>query len=257
MILSKRVALGDVQLDELHEAIVIRSINPGVPHENITAVSRMGGSGQRVTGQHWESLDVTVTYAIDIPKREMSLRRQIFDTVNAWAARRGWLTVNQMQNRKMYVDKVIFPSGGDMWDWLSEYTLTFRSYNVPFWQDITPAQAVSGITNNGSISLAVPGILTTTMDAYFENKSGMTINNFRITAGGNEIRLSSLGLGGTETLAINHGGDGLLQIKIGSRSVYHKYTGNDDLYVNPGPVGVSFSAERAGILTAYAWGRYV
>lgn len=257
MILSKRVALEGVQLDELHEAIVIRSINPGVPHENITAVNRMGGSGQRVTGSHFETLDVIVTYAINVSKRDMALRRQIFEMVNAWAARRGWLTVNWMPNRKMYVDKVLFPSGGDMWEWTNEYQLTFRSYNVPFWQDIEPAQAVSGITNNGSLSLTVPGMITTTMDAYFENKSGMTINNFRITAGGNEIRLSSLGLGGTETLAVNHGGDGLLQIKIGSRSVYHKYTGSDDLYVNPGAVGIAFSAERAGMLTARAWGRYV
>ena len=30
MILSKRVALGGVQLDELHESIVIRSIDPGL-----------------------------------------------------------------------------------------------------------------------------------------------------------------------------------------------------------------------------------
>ena len=50
MILSRRVALGGVQLDEIHEAIVIRSIDPGVPNETINAVERMGGAGQRITG---------------------------------------------------------------------------------------------------------------------------------------------------------------------------------------------------------------
>ena len=83
MILSKRVALGGVQLDELHDAIVIRSIDPGVPKESISAVSRMGGWGQRMTGQHWDTLEVSVTYAIDIPKREMILRRQVFEAVTA------------------------------------------------------------------------------------------------------------------------------------------------------------------------------
>ena len=49
MILSRRVALNGQQLDELHDAIVIRSIDPGVPNESISAVDRMGGAGSRIT----------------------------------------------------------------------------------------------------------------------------------------------------------------------------------------------------------------
>ena len=50
MILSKRAALNGVQLDELFPEIVSRSVDPGVPHETVSAVSRGGGFGQRVTG---------------------------------------------------------------------------------------------------------------------------------------------------------------------------------------------------------------
>ena len=257
MILSKRIALGGVQLDEIHEAIVIRSIDPGVTKETVSAVTRMGGSGQRMTGQHWDTLEASVTYAIDVPKREMMLRRQIFDAVNEWALRKGWLTVNWIKDRRIYVDKVVLPGSGDMWEWTDEYTITFRAYNVPFWQDASPAQTVSGTAASGSVTVQVGGNEQSVLDVTFQNKSGMTINNFWVQANGNRITLSSLGLGGSGTLTINHGTDGLLRIRRDGTSVYEKYTGADDLFVNPGNVGVSFGADRAGVLTVQSYGRWV
>ena len=123
MILSRRVALGGVQLDEIHEAIVIRSVDPGVTHETTNAVSRMGGFGQRVTGEHWETLDVNVHFAIAIPKKQLEERKAVFDSVMAWARAKGWLTFNYMTNRRMWVDKVIFPDSGDVWNFWQGRTL--------------------------------------------------------------------------------------------------------------------------------------
>ena len=257
MILTKRVALGGQQLDELHDAIVIRSIDPGVPKENITAVDRMGGSGQRITGNHWQTLDVTITYAIDIPKRQMTERRAVFDMVNAWANRKGWLTVNWLENRRMYVDKAILPGSGDLWEWTSEFTIVFRAYNVPFWTDETPAQVVGGIAANGRVVIPVGGDTESVLDVSFRNRSGMTINNFWVQANGNRITLSNLGLGGSSTLNIHHGTDGLLRIDMDGVSVYHKYSGADDLYVNPGSVAVDYAADRAGTLTVTSYGRWI
>lgn len=257
MILSRRVALGGQQLDEIHEAIVIRSIDPGVTHETINAVTRMGGSGQRVTGEHWDTLEVNVTYAINVPKRQMALRREIFDAVNAWAMQKGWLTVNWLANRRFYVDKVILPGSGDMWEWLNEYTITFRAYKVPFWQDETPNTVASGVQSSGMVRIQVNGNVKSVLDASFRNRSGMTINNFSIETGGNRIQLSNIGLGGSSTIEIHHGTDGLLKILANGSSAYSKYTGADDLYVNPGNAAVSFSADRAGVLTVNSYGRYV
>jgi hypothetical protein len=257
MILSKRVALGGVQLDELHERIVVLGVDPGTPDESISTVSRMGGFGQRVTGEHWETLDVTVTYGIDVQKREMELRRQIFDAVNAWARTRGWLTVNWMPNRRMYVDKVVTPSSGDMWDWTQKFDIIFRAYNVPFWQDEIPNQAARSLITSGSTAVIIGGNVQSVLDVEFRNRSGMTINNFAISAGGNSITLSNMGLGGSETLAFSHGTDGLLRITAGGRSVLDRRTGADDLYVNPGTVNVSISTERSGDLTVRNYGRYI
>ena len=257
MILSKRVSLGGVQLDELHERIVIRSIDSGVPKENISTTDRMGGYGQRITGQHWEALDVNVGYAIDIPKREFAERRAVFDLVNTWAMKTGWLVTNERPGQKIYIDKTVFPSAGDLWDWTSEYKLVFRAYNVPFWQNDQAALATSGITSGGSVWLNVDGNVDTVVDATFANRSGMTINNFWVQVSGNRITLKNMELGGSETLRIHHGTDGLLRIQIGSRSVYDRYTGADDLYTSPGDRQVSFGADRAGILTAQCAGRWV
>ena len=59
MILARRAALNGEQLDEIHDAIVIRRIDPGVTKETVQAVSRMG-AGQRMTGEHWDTLEAAV-----------------------------------------------------------------------------------------------------------------------------------------------------------------------------------------------------
>ena len=257
MILSKRVALGGQQLDELHDAIVIRSIDPGVPNENISAVDRMGGVGSRITGDHFSTIDISVSYAIDIPKRQMAERRTVFDAVNTWANRKGWLTVNWMEGRRLYVDKTILPGSGDLWEWTNEFNIVFRAYNVPFWQDEIPAQASSGVAASGRVWIAAGGNTGSVLDVSFLNRSGMTINNFWVQSNGKRLTLSGLGLGGNSTLNIHHGTDGLLRMEIGGSSVYHKYTGADDLTVNPGSVAVDFNADRAGILTVTNYGRWI
>ena len=257
MILSKRVALGGQQLDELHERIVIQRIDPGVPTETVQAVSQMGGFGQRVTSQHWNQIEASVTFGIDVPKENMALRREIFDAVNTWALRRGWLTTNEMPNRRLYVDKVVVPGSGDLWEWTAQFTVVFRAYNVPFWTDELPAQVASGTAASGRVAIAVGGNIRSVLDVSFRNMSGMTINNFWVQAAGNRITLSNLGLGGNATLAISHGTDGLLRITAGGSSVYNRYTGADDLYVEPGSVAVDFAADRAGILTVQNYGRWV
>ena len=256
MILSRRVALGGIQLDELDESIVIRSVDTGVPHETLSAVNRMGGAGQRMTTQHWETLDVSVRWAMDIPKTDLARRREVFEAVTAWALKAGWLTVSYMADRRMYVDKVILPGSGNLWSWTDEFTITFRAYNVPFWQDTLPV-TTQGNVASGRMYIDVRGHAQTVLDAEIRNISGIMIPNLSISAGGNTLTFTGVNLGGNATLKIHHGTDGLLRIEVGGSSVYHKYSGADDLYVNPGSVAVDYSADRAGILTVTNYGRWI
>ena len=265
MRLSRRAWLGGDQLDEVHEAIVIRGIDPGIAHENVSMTDRAGGWGTRITSQHWSSIDATVTFAIDLPKTEMKARREVWDAVIAWANRPGqWLRFNTLPNTQLYVDKVVLPGHGDLWDWTADYTITFRACSVPFWQsrEETRTTGKTGVAG-GNYLIDVEGTTDTVLNVTFKNISGKTIKNFEVSAGGNTLTLNGVNIGANETLEIDHpNSTGLIRIRCtsssGNRNVYSLLTGSDDLVVSPGgSQKVSYTAERAGIFTATCKGRWL
>lgn len=260
MILSRRVALNGLQLDELYGRIVIRGVETGVPDESIKGVNLMGGAGQRVASQHWETMEVTVRFAIDVPKTDLITRRRIWEDVCSWAmgGEGGWLTVNYLLGRRFFVDKAVLSAPGDLREWTDEYTITFRAYHIPFWQDEIPAKVTATNSTGGTMTLRVGGMFPTVADVDFTNTSGSTMSTFSITAGGNTISLTGLALADDETLKIHHGTDGILRITEGGRNAYGKQStgGANDLYVNPGNVTVAVAAQQAGNLTVSAIGRY-
>ena len=253
MKLSRRVALGGQQLDQVDEAVVIRSIDTGATRETVQAVSRMGGSGQRVTGRHWDTIDVSVNYAINIPKKQQTARRAVFDAVNAWAMAKGWLTVNYMTGKRLWVDSVTLPGSADLWDWAEEFTITFRAYAVPFWQDVDP------VTSTGE-SITVPGMTETVCDAEIVNESGATINTLSLTIGGSVFNFTNLGLADEEKLKITHE-NAVLYIRIytgntARRALSKRTSGSDDLYVKPGANAIAITGgDVSAVISCY--GRYL
>ena len=262
MILSERVSIGGKQLDEIDEMIVIRRVDTGVTHEAVQAANRMGGFGQRMTMQHWETLEVNVTFAIDISKRDLARRREVFDAVMAWAKKKGWLRTTAQPDKRMYAEKVVLPAAGDLRDWTKDYTITFRAYGVPFWQEVSPATLEVNSISNGTRSFEVGGIERTVADVTAKNISGQTITDFAITIGSSTFTFKGLNLTGAETLRIYHGTDGLLKIRAEtaseSRNVFSLRTPEsaDDLYVDPGVVSVKVESKRAVKLTVEAAGRW-
>lgn len=257
MILTRRAALGTKQLDEAHDAIVIRGMEPGRTEKKVGTAQRMNGSGSRVTSRNFSMVEAKVTFAINIKKYELEARREAFDAACAWALRKGWLTLTENPGRRLYVNEVVLPEAGDLWDWTKDYTIGLQAYDVPYWQDAEPEAVIANTISNGSLTVPVNGHVNTVLDATFENKSGKTINKLELTADGNKFTFTDLGLGGSDTMTISHGTNGILQIKIGSTSVLAKRTGADDLIMRPGNRTVTISAERAGKLTLIAAGRYI
>jgi len=257
MRLSRRVALGGRQLDELHRRIVIRSVVPGTPVQTVEDTDRMGGFGKRITREHWDTLETQVVWAMDIPKTNLQERRDVYELVTAWAMRKGWLTVSYMDNRRMYVDQVILPQGGDLWAWADDFTIVFRAVNVPFWQEITAnSKTVASITS-GTTVVPVNGVVPCPLNVTFQNISGQACTNFTITAGGKTMSFPGINLGGSSELVISHTNSGLLKVTANGADAYGKMQGVDDLIVSPGDVNVSISATRAGKLTVSSFGRYV
>jgi len=257
MRLSRRATLGKSQLDKAHDAIVIRSVEPGKTEKKIGTAQRMNGFGSRITNRNWNMVEAKVTFAINLPKWELEARQEAYDAACKWALRKGWLTMTGNAGRRLYVDEVVLPDRGDLWDWTKEYTIGFQAYNVPYWQDEEPEQVVVNKITKGSVNITVPGHVDTVLDAVFENKSGKTINKLEIKADGSTFTFTDLALGGSDKLEISHGTNGILQIKIGNTSVLAKRKGADDLIVRPGSRTVTVTAERAGKLTLTAAGRYI
>ena len=264
MILSRRVRLHNDQLDEIHEAIVIRSVDPGTPKEAVQAVDKMGGYGQRITSERYQTLDVAVTYAINLPKRDLVARRHVFDAVNAWAMKKGWLEISEMPNRKVLIDHVEVPTSRDLWDWTAEFTITFRAYAIPFWQDDAETIQTRYSASSGYVLLNMGGTVDTVCNISFENISGATINNFRVwiehdNETTSEIALTNFlpVLGGRATLSISHDANGLVRVVGGGHNLYSYMGGSDDLILRPGVNKVNFNSARAGHFSAYGWGRYV
>lgn len=259
MILSRRVALNGQNLDELHGSIVIRGIEFNAPSENIQTINRISRTGLRVVSQRYESLEVAVRWAMNIRKTDLFTRRRIYEEVCRWAMQTGWLTVNYAPGRRMYVDKTVISAPGDIRDWTDDYTITFRAYSVPFWQDEIPAEVSKTSYSGGTFNIYVPGAFRTVADVEFTNTSGSTLDTFSIGVGGNTISLSSLGIANNGKLTITHGTDGLLKILAGSTSAYSKRSAGsaDDLYCEPGTASVSVTTQRSGNLKVSVCGRYI
>ena len=261
MRLRRRVVLGSTYLDELDSSIVVQNVDPGTPQESISTVPRMGGAGSRVTSSHYDMLECTVTFGIDLPKESLAARREVFNKVVAWAMARGYLKVTSMPNRRMYVEKVIIPSCGDLFEWTNSFTITFRAYGVPFWQDSTPTTVTKSTITNGSITFEIGGNVETTCAVTCHNKSGKVINNLSVTAGKNKMTFASLGLAANEDLVIDHS-NGILRIRIKNtsgtyRSAMACRTGADDLWISPGANTITIASDRAVQLTVTSYGRWL
>jgi len=262
MILKRRVALNDVQLDSLDDRIIITGIDEAAGKDNITAVSGVSRNGQRVTARRRDSLDVTVKFALNIKNtgNRMRTREQLLEQINAWAANGGILTLDKRNGRRLKVLLAQAPGPGDMFNWTNEYTMVFRAYGCPYWQDDKATSATGAKEKSGDFYIVVPGNTETVAAVTVANKSGATINNVAIKIAGKEIKFAGLKMTGSQKLVIDHVNEaGLFYFRamIGNKSVLANRTGEDDFYVMPGKTKIIFSADRAVQVTVSVRGRYL
>lgn len=269
MILSRRVALDGVQLDEADERILIQRISTENIKGSASAVGRLNRDGSRRTGGARETLDVVVQFTIRAYGRYMEERESVLEAANAWAARAlsvgRWLTTSTRPERKIRVRLETPATMDNARDATATFKITFRSYGVPYWVDTDDARGsgVSGSGISGSLTLPCGGSARTAADVTLENTSGATINTATVTAGSSKIELSGLGMNAGESLVMDHDSEGILRIRIQNGSSYRsalscRTAGSaDDLYIWPGQNTVSFTAQRACRARAWARGRYL
>ena len=266
MQLAHRVSLDGVQLDEIDERIIIKSVDGGAGKETVTKANTGAGDGARITGKRRDSIEVQVKFSMNIRRNVMEERADVLERIVAWAEGCGYLRINYKPNRRIYIDEVTAPGEGDLWKRLSEYTIAFRANAIPYWEEDDAAAAIIDTTQNGSGTITVAGSARTVAECELKNMSGANINTAEITIGGKTMSFSALALAGDESLVIDHAvteGKNVIRIRIRSaggeyRSALGKRSAAsaDEFEIMPGNHAVSFSAQRACRLTVNVRGRF-
>lgn len=260
MQLKRRVALGGTQLDSLDNRILISGIDEAAGKETISAVSVGGADGQRITNRRRDTLDITIKFTMNIKNSDMAARSTLLDKVNKWAQPGGVLTVGHRSGKRLNVVLAQAPGGGDMFNWTNEYTIVFRAYTVPYWEDVTATSAEMTQDDTGTGSITVPGSANTVADVTIVNKSGDTLDAVSLTINNCIIGFSGLGLANNGSLVIDHvtaGGVYAMRAKIGTTSVLAKKTGADEFVLKPGANSISWTAGGDVAITVSARGRYL
>ena len=270
MQLRHRAALNGVELDEIDSRVIIQGVECGAPKSTQSAISLFRANGQRFSVNQRDNLDVKVKFGLLIRKTDMAARAALLDQVNNWAAMAqkeyggAWLTVNYKENRRLHVMLAEPAEEGDLKEWTNVFGITFRAYGIPYWIEQEAEVYTSDVTSARVGTIRVNGSAQTVADIELANMSGAKIDTATVYAGAWGIGFTGLGLMAGETLVIDHSDEGRLQLRIRDgngvyRSVYGKrspYSAND-LYVMPGFQTVRFQAQRACIMTAKAYGRFL
>lgn len=268
---KRRVSLGGVQLDSVDSRIIITGVDEAAGKESFSAVSTAGGAGQRVTGERRDTLDIVVKFAIAIKSKDMTARSEVLEKVNTWAAPGGFLRLNYRPGRRLRVILVQAPGAGDQFAWTNEFSLTFRAYGLPYWEDNDAVSATTATGTNKTVKLKVNGSARTVIDATVVNKSGATINNLSLSvlvgsAVQSLFHFTGLNLTANQQLVVDHVSNGrnyYLRIRKGTSAsmssvmMCRQPDSTDDLYAPFGDVTCKVESQRAVAVTFSVRGRYL
>lgn len=268
MKLQRRVKLGNTWLDEIDDRIVIESIEPEDPKENITATESAYGTGWRITKRKRNNLGIVIRFKILEHGRTtngLKERSQLLEKINAWAAPCGVLKVNYKPGRRLVVDTVQCPGEGSLWDYTKELQIVFRAYRNPYWEDSTSnIDTIGGNVSKKSKAITIDGSTTTKINVELANKSGAKIDKVKsLYIGSNKMSFSSgIALAKNESIVVDHDGSGILRIRIKGtdgkyRSIMKYRTGANDFTAEPGTVTCGYEADRACLMTVSWRNKYI
>lgn len=266
MIFAHDIAINGESLSDVDDRIIVQGVNLDATKVSTSVTTAYGRPGQRITGRRRDTLDVSVSFGIRLKKNRMEERAELFEEVARWAMQAedgAWITVGHRPERRLRARLESLPAEGDMWQWTNSYTVTFRAYAVPYWQDVKKNSITrTGITTT-SQQLGVAGTDKTVLDFEYTNTGSGACDTLTINTGIASFSFASLGCAAGEKLIIDHTEDGLLRIRIhnstnGYRSAMDKRTAasSDDLWIRPGTPTVAITAAKSGTIVMGTYGRY-
>lgn len=257
------VALNGIELHSIDEAIVLQGVDEGSPSWNINAGNRANTIGQYVNSVEKKYRDVTVTFAI-AEQRDLIRRHEILQQIFAWADKGGDLTVSYRDGQKLRVICTAMPAVKTLTKWAEIYSITFRAYEIPFWQSTDKTSVTIAATSSGNTTMRLRETGGGLLCFEATNSSGSTVNTLAVAANGRNFTFSGLGLANGEKLRGDYDDRGIQRIRIQatggtwrSAMAARATISNDDILLNPGANTVYVSSGEAVSWQLYTYGRWL
>lgn len=237
-------------LSSVHPKLIITDISHSVSPISVIAKSIANRNGMVVTSRKRANTSVSISFMLRI--YDISERQKVMQEVQRWASG-SVLEVNDRPGQILYAHCDTMPAISSAQQWTDTVTMTFVSYEMPFWME-KYASEFTATGTSGSGNLFVPGNAgEVVLEALITPAS--SISSASITVRGRTISLTGLSATSSLPVSIWYDDRGIQHIDCGTTSILSKRTGADDLLAECGKYNsISFSASASVTLTVKARG---
>lgn len=235
--------------------VLLQSVTESAPVMEMTQGERPGRAGQYLLSNKRTGLLVSMEVAIwelfDLAKRS-----SVAEALAAWG-NGSILELSSRPGRRLHVALTGAPALGSVRDYTATMHFDFAAYVIPYWEDVgTMTTTLSGPTATGAVSVIgtapSPVCLTVT-------PTGGKLTSFSVTIGGQTIALTGLNIARNTEMTFTRDALDNLAVNVGTASqLTHRTAASaDDLFVSPGRVSVSHTANTACTVKYITRGRWL
>lgn len=250
--------LGGIKFSDLHQKLILQTVEEASPNWNVTATSTASQYGQRIASSEKRYRDITIRFAVN-EIRDLTEREDILQAVRDWSANGGWLELNYKPDKRIFVNVLTMPAQTGITRWAENYAVTFRAWWMPEWES-SEAASVSARGTTGTARLNVTASGGGLMRIEAVNNTGTTCNVVTVAAGGQQMTFAGLGLSGGQTFVLDYDeSNGYLQrIMAGSASVISARSTDsaDDFRLPSGETAISFQSSVSLDWRFFCFGRW-
>ena len=246
MITRYNCAIDGQGLQDIDPAICVVDIREDAPETRAVTAGGIG-DGQRVLRMQRAHLRVSVSF--EVHAYDPARRKAVAMKACQWA-RDGWLTLSDRPGQRLRVRCDALPAVGSALRWTDALTIRFVAYELPYWQEIHPAQAAfSG--RSGSVSLAPAGTWDCCLEA--EITAMGKVDTLTLSVNGGQWSLVGLGMRAGDVLSIGYDEARRQFMRVGERSVLgcRSAASVDDLLLTarkPNTVGISADGQVSAVV---------
>lgn len=228
--------LNGIELSDLAPEIIPLDISYDAPVREVKTTALAGRDGQVPFGVITSSQSVTVYF--EIHTQDIRRRAEVLSIVREWAMRGGFLTTDDMEEKRLHVLCETPPALSSSLKWTQRLSTTFTAYASPFWEDSIPIQIT--MDGNQQKEVFVPGYAAPAgVEVSVSNTGSTEISRVSLSAGKTTMSFEGLALPAGNTLDIGHDERGILYATIDGVGVLSKRTAasSDELMLDAGARG--------------------